>query len=216
MMFAILCDFDGTIVNLDAAEFLLNKFVNEDWKKFDEQLEREEITLEECMEKQYSLLKAPKAVMLKELEKGIFFRSNFDKLVEYCRTQNFPFVIVSAGLDFIIKHFLEQKGLEEVIEIHAAKTQFTSDGITLTFPKLFDKTSANFKDDLVKYYKTQGYRVIYIGDGLSDYTAVRKADFSFIIKDSSLATLCKEEKLQCQEITDFQEAIDKIKTFSML
>ncbi|MFX0065111.1 MAG: MtnX-like HAD-IB family phosphatase [Candidatus Hermodarchaeota archaeon] len=215
-MLAILCDFDGTIVNLDTAEFLLNKFVHEDWKKFDEQLEKGEITLQECMEKQYSLLKAPKAVMLKELEKGIFFRSNFDKLVEYCRAQNFPFVIVSAGLDFAIKHFLEQKGLEEVIKIHAAKTKFTSDGITLSFPRLYAKTSANFKDDLVKYYKKQKYHVIYIGDGISDYTAVRKADFSFVIKDSSLATLCKREELQCQEITDFQEAIDKIKTFGVL
>ncbi|MHA1992486.1 MAG: hypothetical protein ACW98A_16060 [Candidatus Hodarchaeales archaeon] len=43
----ILCDFDGTIVTHDTAEFILNKFTTENWQIFDELLEKGEMTLEE-------------------------------------------------------------------------------------------------------------------------------------------------------------------------
>ncbi|MFX0092652.1 MAG: MtnX-like HAD-IB family phosphatase [Candidatus Hodarchaeota archaeon] len=213
MKLAILCDFDGTIVDLDTAEFLLNKFAEGNWEIFDLQLERGEITLKECMQKQFSMLKAPKDVMLKELEAVANFRPNFEKFVKYCETHGFPFIIVSAGLDFAIKYFLKLKGWANLIRVHAAKTRFLEDGIEFDFPKLWDITSIDFKEDLVKHFKTQGYKVVYIGDGISDYTAVRRANFSFVIKDSNLANLCKKEEILYHEITDFQEVINSINDY---
>ncbi|MHA2105675.1 MAG: hypothetical protein ACW981_19790 [Candidatus Hodarchaeales archaeon] len=53
----ILCDFDGTIVTHDTAEFILNKFTTENWQIFDELLEKGEMTLEESMKKQFKLIK---------------------------------------------------------------------------------------------------------------------------------------------------------------
>jgi len=212
MDLVLLCDFDGTVVNIDTAEYLLEKFVEGDWKIFNLHYKREEISLEECMQKQFSMFNVPRCLMLRELEKVVSFRSNFNNLVEFCRIQDFPFIIVSASLDFIIKHFLEQKGLGDSIVVYAAKTIIKNDGNKLTLPKLFDKTSIDFKEDLVKYYKQQGSRVIYIGDGRSDYNAVRNANFSFVIKDSKLADLCKRTGIPHQEINDFQEVIDSIKT----
>ena len=157
----LICDFDGTIINIDTAFFLLDKFVEGDWRIFDVQYQRGEITLEECMQKQFSMFDVSQHRMLTELEKVVSFRSNFNKLVNYCRIRKVPFVIVSAGLDFVIKHFLEQRGLVELIEIHAVKTTVKKGRIKLTLPKLLDKTSLDFKEDLVKYYKKQGSKVIY-------------------------------------------------------
>ncbi|MFX1533542.1 MAG: HAD-IB family phosphatase [Promethearchaeota archaeon] len=214
MPLAILCDFDGTIVNIDTAEFLLEKFTKENWRLYDKQLERGEINLKECMQKQYSLLKAPKAIMIQELEQVTQFRPYFDELVEYSLKYKIPFIIVSAGLDFVISHFIKQKGFSKPIKIHAANTRLTENGIEVNFPRLFDKKSLNFKEDLVKHYKKLGYHVIYIGDGLSDYTAVRSADFSFVIKNSSLASLCKKEGLNHLEIINFREVLDRIKEFN--
>ena len=45
-------------------------------------------------------------------------------------------------------------------------------------------------------------------DGLSDFGAVRSADFSFAIRDSKLADSCKKEGIDYKEISDFQEVID--------
>jgi len=165
------------------------------------------------MQKQFLLIKMQKTIILKELEKVTSFRRNFEELLKYCVKKNIPIIIVSAGLDFHIKYFLEKKGLDEIIKIHSAKTKFTSKGNELSFPKLFQKSSSNFKDDLVEFYKNKGYKVIYMGDDISDYPAVKKADYPFVIKGSKLASLCKEEEYKCQEFDDFQIVIDYIKRF---
>ena len=210
MNLVLLCDFDGTITNLDTALFLLEKFVEGDWRMFDVQYRTGKITLEECIQEQYSMFDVPKHLMLKELEKAVSFRSNFNKLIDYCRIQNIPFIIVSAGLDFVINHFLNQKGLANSIKVHSVKTTITENGIKLAFPKLFDKDSTDFKDDLVRYYKKNGSHVIYIGDGTSDYQAIKNADYRFSIKNSRLAELCRKNKISHQEIDDFQEVIDAL------
>ena len=128
------------------------------------------------------------------------------------KTRKIPFIIVSAGLDFVIRHFLELKGLKNKIEIRAVKTTIQNGRTKLSLPKLLDKASIDFKEDLVKYYTKQGKRVIYIGDGTSDYNAIKNADFPFVIKDSKLADLCKRTKVLHKEITDFQKVINFIKT----
>ena len=214
MDLVLLSDFDGTITNLDTAFFLLDKFVEEDWRIFNVQYRKGKITLEECIQKQYSMFAVPKHLMLKELEKAVSFRSNFNKLIDYCRIQNIPFIIVSAGLDFVINHFLKQKGLANSIKVHSVKTTITENGIELAFPKLLDRESTNFKDDLVINYKKQGHRVIYIGDGPSDYQAIKQADYRFSIKNSRLAELCRKNRIAHQEIDDFQEVIDALKLTS--
>ncbi|MHA2368192.1 MAG: hypothetical protein ACXADX_05165 [Candidatus Hodarchaeales archaeon] len=40
MTFVILCDFDGTIVDIDTAEYLLEKFARGNWQQYDVQLEK--------------------------------------------------------------------------------------------------------------------------------------------------------------------------------
>ena len=211
MGLVLLCDFDGTITNLDTALFLLDTFVEDNWRIFDSQYREGKITLEECIQAQYSMFTVPKHLMLKELEKTVSFRSNFRKLIDYCRIQNIPFIVVSAGLDFVINHFLKQKGFANSIKVHSVKTTITENGIELAFPKLLDRESTNFKDDLVINYKKQGHRVIYIGDGTSDYQAIKQAHFRFSITNSRLAELCRKSRISHQEIDDFQEVIDVLK-----
>ena len=211
MDLVLLCDFDGTITNLDTGFFLLDKFVEGDWRMFDLQYRTGEITLEECIQEQYSMFDVPEHLMLKELEKVVSFRSNFNELIDYCRIQNIPFIIVSAGLDFVINYFLKQKGLAHSIKVHSVKTTITENGVKLAFPKIVDKDSSDFKDDLVRYYKKKGSHVLYIGDGTSDYQAIKNADYRFSIKNSRLAKLCRKNKISHQEIDDFQEVIDALK-----
>jgi 2-hydroxy-3-keto-5-methylthiopentenyl-1-phosphate phosphatase len=58
--------------------------------------------------------------------------------------------------------------------------------------------------------------VIYIGDGLGDYSAVKIADLSFAIKDSRLSELCRNSGVACIEITDFQQVVESIKVWVSL
>lgn len=211
MKIALLSDFDGTIVTIDTAEFLLNKFAKGDWRSFETIYEQGEITLEECFQRQAAMLDAPKHLMFDELEQVTSFRPHFKELLEYCKLNHVHFVIVSAGFDFVIHHFLKKLELNQKVEMYAAKSYFTNQGIKFSFPKLLDNSSLDFKEDIVNHYKKQGYTVFYIGDGLSDFNATRHADFAYVIANSKLAELCKKELIPHKEIRDFQSVIDGIK-----
>lgn len=203
----VLCDFDGTAVNADTCVVILDKFANEDWRIYDDQLEKGEITLKECLNKQFSTVKVSKARILKELETKAVFRLNFEELVEYCAAHKVPLIFISAGLDFVINHFLKLKGWKGLVKVYAPKAKLTKQGIKFVFPKLSSKTSENFKDDFVKRCKKEGWTVVYIGDGLADYLAAKNADFRFAIKDSKLAELLKKDRVAFTEISDFGEVV---------
>ena len=207
----MLCDFDGTIAEIDTAVIVFNKFIDGNWRIFNEQLDRGEITLEQCMRDQFSMIKAPKQVILNELDLDVAFRPGFEELVHYCLENQIPFEIVSAGLDFVITHLLELRGLDDKTKVHAAKTRFTGEGIMMDSLELHDRNSIDFKEDLVKHFKSKGKYVLYIGDGMSDKGAVMSADYVFVVKGSRLAEFCQEERIDHMEMSDFHEVIARIK-----
>jgi 2-hydroxy-3-keto-5-methylthiopentenyl-1-phosphate phosphatase len=68
MDIAVLCDFDGTITEKDTTVTVFNKFIKGNWKTFNERLDRGEITLEQCIREQFSMIKAPRSVILREAD----------------------------------------------------------------------------------------------------------------------------------------------------
>lgn len=206
----IMCDFDETIVNVDTAEFALERFADPSWRRIEEQFESGKITFEESIRNEFAMIKANEHQILEVLDKVVVFRPNFDKLVESCKKKRLPLTIVSAGLEFCIRHFLGRQDWLEFMEIYAPKATYTPNGYALTFPKLLGTGAINFKDDLVRYHKKQGDRVFYIGDGIGDFPAAREADFAFAIKGSKLAEACRTGKVTHREISDFQEVVDAI------
>ena len=207
MKLAVLSDFDGTITLNDTFENVLARFGKGDWRTVDDQYVRGEITLEECVRRQGAMVQVPRTQILSYLDGVTEFRPNFHQLTEFCKTNRFPLVIVSAGLDFVIKHFLTRERFREQVELFAASAKCTSTGIKFEWPKLRSNRSMNFKDDMVRYYKTKADMVAYIGDGRWDLHALRNADRRFVIRNSKLAELCKEQEIQATTITDFQEVV---------
>jgi len=208
---AVLVDFDGTMVDIDTLEYVLDKFADGNWRLIDEQLTSGEVTFEESLEREFAMLRIPEKAMLEALEPVTHFRHNSDKLIEYCRGESLPLVVVSGGLDFCIKHFLGQKGWLDSVQIVAPKAKSTENGFILSFPKRLDPESTNFKDDLVRRYSKEGKRVAYVGNGFSDYPAARIADLPFAVKGSRLATLCRNGRVSCREIADFEEVVEAIR-----
>jgi 2-hydroxy-3-keto-5-methylthiopentenyl-1-phosphate phosphatase len=211
MDLVVLCDFDGTITTIDTAEFILARFAQGNWRLFERQFENGEITLEECLNKEFSLMRVSEEQILEELKNVVTFRPSFKKLAEYCKENRIPLIIVSAGLDFVINHFLKLNSCLNLVEVHAAKTAFSADGIRFTFPTLFDRTSDNFKHDMVRHHKSQGRKIVYVGDGSADYAAAKDADYSFAIEGSRLAKLCISRGIPCRNIIDFQDVIEAIR-----
>ena len=207
---ALFLDFDGTIVSKDTAHIAMDRFGDPNWTRIDEALERGEVSFEESLRLEFAMLKVPKEVIIKEVSPGTSLRPNFDRLVDYCKNNNVSLKVVSGGLDFCIRHFLDRADWLKFIEIHAPKSQFTGNGYSLTFPRMFTSSSTNFKDDLVKHARKNGATVFFVGDGFGDFSAAKESDFAFAIKGSRLAELCREQRVPIQEMDDFNEVIDAL------
>jgi HAD superfamily phosphoserine phosphatase-like hydrolase len=110
MDLVVLSDFDGTIVDVEMPDLILSKFAEGDWRVFDDQLARGEITLEECVRRQLSTVRADRSLIIRGLDKSVSFRPGFGDLVVYCASNAISLVVVSGGLGFIIKPFLGSKG----------------------------------------------------------------------------------------------------------
>src|SRR5881396_870156 len=211
MKLAVLTDFDGTVTLNDTFQNVVEKFGQGDWRAVDDQYIKGEITLEECLRRQGGMVRASKPQILNELDKVSQFRPGFDDLAEYCKTNQYPLVLVSAGLVFVIKHFLTRENLMDKVQLSAAVAKCTPTGIKFRFLKLKDNRSMNFKDDAVKYYKTKADTVAYIGDGRWDLHALRNADLRFAIKNSKLSELCKEQEIHAKIVSDFNEIVASLK-----
>jgi 2-hydroxy-3-keto-5-methylthiopentenyl-1-phosphate phosphatase len=206
----IFSDFDGTITTVDTAELVLVNFAEGDWWIHNNQLKQGEITLEECMERQYGSIKASEEEILSELEMYVQLRPYFIELVNLCHHGDIPFIVVSAGLDFVIRHFLNLHGVMDKVQVCAAETFFNGKRFRLTLPRMKYKKSMDFKDDLVRYQKELGRKVIYIGDGLSDYQAVKIADQVFAIENSSLSKRCDNEGIEHTKVKDFKPLLNEV------
>ena len=129
---------------------------------------RVEITHEECLRIRGGMVGSSKLQILEEIDQITKFRLGFDILAEYCQTHHYSLVVVSAGLDFVIKHLLTRENLMDKVELFAAAAKCTPTGIKFNFVKLKDNRSISFKDDTARYWETKAESVAFIGDGRWD------------------------------------------------
>jgi 2-hydroxy-3-keto-5-methylthiopentenyl-1-phosphate phosphatase len=173
------------------------------------------MTLEDCLTQQFSKLRVPPQEMLEELDNVTVIRPYLTDLVNYCHEKTIPFTVVSAGLDFVIEHILTQISIIDRVAVHTPHTQFINDILHVTFPPLHDPTSLDFKQEFVKDHQRCGFTVFYIGDAESDFNAVRQANYSFVVRGTPLARLCKTEKIPHCLIDDFKTVIDTLETMRL-
>ena len=200
----VLSDFDGTIISEDSALLILDRYGEGDWRKYDEQLLKGMISLEECLTKQFSTISIPHETIFDFLDEKIVFRQNFTDFAITCQKSDIPLVVVSAGLDFIIHHFMNKLEVNTPIPIVSAISKKHINGITFKFPTLKYKYSKNFKEDLVIDYQNKGYFVIYIGDGSGDFYAAKRADTTYAVEDSDLSRMCRDNGISFRSFLDFK------------
>jgi HAD superfamily phosphoserine phosphatase-like hydrolase len=203
-VWAVLSDFDGTILKNDLPRLALTRFGRAGWDRLDDEFAADELSLEEIIRKYYSMIAARSLEEITEYIDGFCeFRPGFDLLLRRCRDANIDFTIVSVGLDFCIEHAFATAGLA-LPRLVCPKSSFVPGrGFTLVFPQHRFSTSRDFKEDWVDYYKSRGCSVVYMGDGMGDFHAASKADEVFAIKGSQLDEMCTERKILHRSITTF-------------
>jgi len=202
------CDFDGTITEEDTSFFLLDAFAQGDWRRLLRKYKEHKISVGEFNTKAFAMVKADKPALLGALQGKIKVRAGFHELVNYCRRKDFRLVIVSNGLDFYIEATLKDLGLKN-IEVHAAQASFHSEGMEVQYMGPDGKRLQDgVKEAYTKLFLKLGYRVIYVGNGDSDFAPAKYAHHVFATGE--LLAYCRENNLNYKPFENFIEVVKDI------
>ena len=200
---ALLCDFDGTATYMDVGALVLDAFATGDWRSLEESYETGERPIEDVLRSQFGMVRASRSRILELVDKRVTFRKGFRPLVEYCKGNGIHFALVSYGLDLYINHLLDREGLKGKVGLHAARARLGPGGILISFPRPFIANSSNIKEDMVEHFRRRQFRVLYAGDGVSDFPAAKAADVCFAVRGSKLAELCGSRGVRYNAFASF-------------
>ena len=209
----ILCDFDGTAAANDVGNLLFRKYAGDGCFDIIQLWKDGKISSREC------LLRECEITSVTRDELGNFcdqqkLAAFFPEFLAYCERNDIPVEIVSDGLDFYVERILTNHGLNGDVDFYANKLHFLENaGITAEFP-YFEYgcgRCANCKGYHVKKAKQAGFKVIYVGDGLSDRCGADAADIVFAKIGRDLERYCDDQKLPHHKFDNFKDVLEIIK-----
>ena len=190
---AVLTDFDGTITRTDVAEDILEAFAPHEWWSIEEEHRARKIGTRETMVRQFALVRAKEADMLRFVDEHVALDETFPPFVAACRERGIPVEIVSEGLDFYLRHLLERWRID--VPARTNRTTFEGDRVRISYPYADPTCNLCGTCKLRRLFdlRVAGYHVAYVGDGHSDLCPAVEADLVFAKKE--LAALCREEAI---------------------
>ncbi|MGD2064992.1 MAG: MtnX-like HAD-IB family phosphatase [Dehalococcoidia bacterium] len=202
------CDFDGTVTEEDVSFFLLDTFAEGDWRRLLREYKDRKISVGEFNTRAFAMVKNDKAALLEEVRVKTKVRAGFQELVSYCQKKGLRLVIVSNGLDFYIRAVLKDLGLEN-IEVHAAQASFHPEGMKVQYVGPDGRILEDgFKESHIKSFLALGYRIIYVGNGDSDFPPAKYAYYVFATGD--LLAYCRENNLKHKPFDNFFDIVRHI------
>jgi 2-hydroxy-3-keto-5-methylthiopentenyl-1-phosphate phosphatase len=184
---------------------ILEKYSREDWKHWLALYKEGKITVGEFNTRIFSTVKEDKQTLINFVREHAKVRLGFIELLDFCKQNDYEFAVISNGLDFYIDFILTGLGLSNV-NIIAAKTTFNPIGMKVKYigPDgniLMDK----FKEAFTRQYIGKGYRVIYAGNGLSDFPAATLSHRIFAREE--LAECCEKAGVPFTPFEDLNDII---------
>ena len=202
------CDFDGTVTEKDTSFFLLDTFAQGDWRRLLREYKEHRISVGEFNTKAFAMVRADKPTLLEALEGKVKVRAGFRELVNYCQRRDFRLVIVSNGLDFYIEATLKGLGLNN-LEVHAAQASFHPGGMQVQYLGPDGKRLEDgVKEAYTRSFLKLGYRVIYVGNGDSDFAPAKYAHHVFATGE--LLAYCRDNNLKYKSFKNFIDIVRDI------
>jgi 2-hydroxy-3-keto-5-methylthiopentenyl-1-phosphate phosphatase len=196
---AAFLDFDGTIVLHDTTEHLLRSFAGERWWVPGQRYRAGEITSQECLRWEWSLLPHDMAV-LRAGAREVPRDPGFVRFVADLRHAGATVTVVSDGFGFYVEDECRPLGLPVL-------TAEVRDG-ELVFPHRAPGCPCagcgTCKVGPVLRAKREGFTTVLVGDGPSDRRAALVADR--VLAKNGLADWCAEERIEHVRFGDLTEA----------
>lgn len=203
------CDFDGTITSKDVAFIILDRFAPRKWQEIYEDYRKDKIKVGEFNRRAFAMVRAGKKELVNYVRSHFELRAGLPELVQACHEKGFRLVIVSNGLDFYVETILSDMGLGDV-EFHAAETRFDPEGLKVRYVGPGgDELEDAFKEAYTRLFLSQGYQMVYVGDGYSDFSAANLAQHVFAI--DRLLEHCQEVNRECATFRDLNDVAGAIR-----
>jgi 2-hydroxy-3-keto-5-methylthiopentenyl-1-phosphate phosphatase len=183
MKLAVVTDFDGTLMLQDVGVEVMvatgvskQPIVQEATRK----LRAREMGSLEWIQTAYPLLEGRQEEIDEVLQK-VQLRSGAPEFLDFCRAESIPVTVLSDGMQYYIDTILQINGVE-VEKVISNPITYALDG-SYQFGVQNDNAACKWcgccKASVVRELKEQGWKVIYIGDGISDYYGSTHADWVF-------------------------------------
>lgn len=192
---AIVTDFDGTLMEQDVGNVLMRELgidVEPRVVELIQQFREKKIGSLPWIETAYPML-AGKQREVDEILTRVHLREGARDFIGFCREQEVPITVLSDGMLYYIQQILAQQQVA-VNRIIGNPITYTEDG-QFQFGVQNENPACKWcgccKAGVVKQLKEEGWKIVYIGDGSSDYFGSGFADWIFA--RSSLARYLTEE-----------------------
>ena len=207
MKTCVISDFDGTITSRDGLYSFIETYASEGWEKIEQNWVKGKISSKECLIEEFKLVPDLSEELISEFVKTLTIDETFVDFYKKTIEKGYDFYIVSDGIDYFISKILKKYGTED-IKIISNHGEFRGEFFEITFPNDSSACINNagtckckILSDLRKDYD----KIIYIGDGVSDYCVADKADVLFA--KSRLIDYCKEKEIKYKPFDKFSDII---------
>jgi len=178
----VVCDFDGTISTVDATDRLLEVYADPEWLSIEQDWKDGNIGSRECLSRQVALLRADLS-QIEALADTITIDPHFTSFADLCKRECIELVIISDGLDRVIARILDRHGLGHIPVYANALLACGGGAHRMLSPHQNADCCAGAgtcKCAVVADLQGDGAidpRVLFVGDGQSDFcAAARMAD----------------------------------------
>jgi 2-hydroxy-3-keto-5-methylthiopentenyl-1-phosphate phosphatase len=201
----LLCDFDGTITVQDSLDTVFDHFAPPTWRALGAAVRAKGGT-RASIPVEVAMCRATRSDFERVVREKIALRPGFRELLGLCRERGWEFAIASEGFALHIRTVLEREGLGG-LRFYSNDLIFDDGSIAVRQPFVNPDCGrcGNCKRNHVKGYQEQGYRVVYIGDGITDFCPAREANF--LLAKGALAEYCQKEGVGYLPFEDFYDVV---------
>jgi len=196
---AVVSDFDGTVTTFDVGDAVCMRFRAATKEEVEASYDPS-VSVPRWMQRYFGRLSASPSEIEKFVRKAVSPRKGLSGFASFCRKGKIPFEIASGGVDLYIRPLLSKWKLEDV-KVFCGKHRHAGSGYRLSYPMLRGRSLEKFKASRVRAFQKAGYKVVFCGDGPSDFPASRVADAVFA--RHRLLVSCRRHGVKARPLVSF-------------
>jgi 2-hydroxy-3-keto-5-methylthiopentenyl-1-phosphate phosphatase len=188
-------DFDGTLTKQDVVDTLIRRFADSDaWRDLENAWQAGRIGSRACLSGQFALLQIDEPELDRFLD-SIELDAGAPRLLSLLRQHDVPVTVVSDGIDWFIERIFRS---HRIVPPPVRSNSLMRDGQTwrLVCPhssSVCPVGAAHCKCSSIERLNDSQRQRVYVGDGMSDLCAAKKAHVRFA--KGTLATKLADERI---------------------